>query len=72
MLPDGQVHAAAASVLEVAIPFGVLAAAVGGTKLAFLVTVEDSEGNEIERLPGLRPIDILVPDRWFDARNWTA
>lgn len=63
--------AAAGTVLEVAIPIADLGIEAGDT-VAFLVGVCDAGGNELERHPSNRPIEVAVPDVQFEARNWTA
>ncbi len=58
------------SILELALPFADLR--VGpSAPVAFFVAMYQG-GHEIERQPGSRPIEIVVPDELFDARNWRA
>jgi hypothetical protein len=40
--------------------------------VSFFVAVHDSSGQEVERHPAHRPVDVTVPDDQFEARNWTA
>jgi alpha-amylase/alpha-mannosidase (GH57 family) len=61
----------AGTVLEVGLPFRVLGAAIG-TPVSFFVAISDATGAEIERHPPQRPIEILVPEEDFDARNWSV
>jgi alpha-amylase/alpha-mannosidase (GH57 family) len=62
---------AAGTVLEIAIPFADLRVEPCDT-VGFFVAVYDGGGNEIERHPAHRPIDLEVPDGAFEARHWTA
>ena len=66
--PGGAVVGAGA-VLEVGLPLSELSVEQGGP-LAFFVAVYDAHDAEIERHPAHRPIELTVPDRLFDARNW--
>ena len=63
--------AAVATVLEVAVPLADLGV-VAGDVVSFAITILDASGAEIERHPGLRPVEVTVPDRAFETRNWTA
>jgi alpha-amylase/alpha-mannosidase (GH57 family) len=65
------VHVAAGSVLELAVPLAALGTVPGG-RLSFFVAISDTTGAEIERHPPSRPIEVVVPDERFEARNWTA
>jgi alpha-amylase/alpha-mannosidase (GH57 family) len=67
----GGVRWAAGQVLEVSVPFEWLGLAAG-RPLAFFVLVLDALGNEVERYPAHRPIDVDVPDASFEGRHWTA
>ena len=67
----GRSVVAAGTILEIAVPLEDLGVA-SGNPVAFFVAVCDAAGNEIERHPSHRTIDIDVPDTAFDARNWTA
>ena len=67
----GELRAAAATILELAVPLAALGVSPGGT-LSFVVTVTNDRGEEIERHPAGRPIEATVPDAWFESRNWTA
>jgi hypothetical protein len=62
---------AAGTIIEVALPLAELGLAPAAP-LAFLVTVYDSDRNEIERHPTHRPVEVTVPDERFEARNWMA
>jgi alpha-amylase/alpha-mannosidase (GH57 family) len=42
------------------------------TAVAFFLTVRNAAGEEVERHPASRPIEAPVPDRGFEARNWTV
>jgi alpha-amylase/alpha-mannosidase (GH57 family) len=64
-------RAAAGSILEVAIPLAAFHAEAL-QELSFSVMVLDPAGNEVERHPTGRPIELQVPDARFEARNWTA
>jgi alpha-amylase/alpha-mannosidase (GH57 family) len=64
-------RAAAGTVLECAIPPKHLGAA-GTHRLAFVVTLCDAAGIELERHPSTRPIETAIPDAEFEARHWTA
>jgi alpha-amylase/alpha-mannosidase (GH57 family) len=66
--------AAAASVLEVALPLRDLA--LGGgvlpATLSFLVTLIGPAGGEVERHPSHRPLTVIASSHQFEATNWTA
>jgi hypothetical protein len=62
---------AAGTVLEVGLPFRALGAAIGAP-VSFFVTIADPTGAQVERHPSQRPIEIVVPDEGFEARNWSA
>jgi alpha-amylase/alpha-mannosidase (GH57 family) len=67
---DG-LRAADGEVLELAVPL----AAFGDRRpaaVAFFVTLLDGQGAELERHPSGRPVELLVPDDGFEARNWSA
>jgi alpha-amylase/alpha-mannosidase (GH57 family) len=79
----GGATVAAARLLEVAIPLADLlgqgrfdAGSAPGdqpaARLAFFVAVYDPAGAELERHPAYHPIETEVPDRGFEARNWTV
>jgi hypothetical protein len=68
---DVQTEVAAGAILEIAVPLAALQDG-GATDLSFTIAVIDAEGNEIERHPNGRPLDIQVPDERFESRNWTA
>jgi hypothetical protein len=72
-LPAGAdgLRAAAGSILELAVPLASFRVA-GLQELAFSLMVLDATGNEIERHPTGRPVELTVPDASFEARNWTA
>ena len=40
--------------------------------MAFFVAIYDADGAEIERHPAYRPIELVTPDRLFEARYWRA
>ncbi len=67
---DG-LRAGAATILELAVPLSSLG---GGrlSDLSFSVAVVDPGGNEVERVPAGRPIELQIPDERFASRNWTA
>ena len=67
----GRARVAAGSVVEAALPLGDLKL-TGGAAVSFFVAVYDSSGQEVERHPTHRPVDVAVPDEQFEARNWTA
>jgi len=62
--------AAAATSLEVALPWTALGVAAGEAA-AFVVTVLRG-GVEVERQPGDRPLEVTAPDAAFTARHWSA
>jgi hypothetical protein len=62
---------AAGTILELAIPLADLGVTAGDA-VVFFVAVYDGAGNELERHPPNRPIDVEVPDAAFGARQWTA
>jgi alpha-amylase/alpha-mannosidase (GH57 family) len=68
---SGSTRVAAGSVIEIALPLVDLGVAAGAP-LSFFVSVIDSDRQEVERHPAYRPVDTLVPDEQFEARNWTA
>jgi alpha-amylase/alpha-mannosidase (GH57 family) len=68
--------AVAGDILEIAIPFADLGVEVGGS-IAFFVAIYDSANVgaariERERHPAQRPIELTVPDAFFEARFWRA
>jgi hypothetical protein len=67
----GRAALAAGTILELAVPLADLGV-VAGDAVVFFVAVYDAGGNEIERHPANRPIDVEVPDAAFEARQWTA
>ena len=67
--PGGRVEIG--SIVELAIPLATLGAEAGEA-VAFVVTVSDAAGTELERHPADRAIEAIVPDAQFAARNWTA
>jgi alpha-amylase/alpha-mannosidase (GH57 family) len=67
----GQAALAAGTILELAIPLMDLGVNPGDA-VVFFVAVYDGAGNELERHPANRPIDVEVPDGAFEARQWTA
>jgi len=62
---------AAGTILEVGLPLAALGVAAG-TRLAFFLAVSNAAGDEIERHPEHGPVELMVPDERFQARNWTA
>ena len=67
----GGAAVAAGTVLEVGLPLANLGVSAGDP-LAFFVAVYDTASAELERHPTHRPIDAVVPDARFEARNWNA
>jgi hypothetical protein len=67
----GRSAAAAGRVLEMAVALTDLEVDPGDT-VAFFVAVYDRQGAELERHPGLRAIELSVPDGLFEARRWRA
>jgi alpha-amylase/alpha-mannosidase (GH57 family) len=63
--------AAAGRVLEMAVALADLDVEAGAP-IAFFVAVYDRQGSELERHPGLRAIELVVPDALFEARHWRA
>jgi alpha-amylase/alpha-mannosidase (GH57 family) len=68
--PAGAVLAAG-TVLELALPLAALGVAAGGS-VSFFVAVSEADGVERGRYPAHRPIELVVPDAQFEARNWRA
>jgi alpha-amylase/alpha-mannosidase (GH57 family) len=66
----GETSVSSGTVLEISIPLSELGVTSG--ELSFFVAVSDSSRAEVERHPAHRPIETLVPDAAFEARNWTA
>ena len=62
---------AAGTVLEVSLPLMDLGVTRLGTPMAFFVAVY-VKGQEAERHPAHRPIDLFSPDALFEARHWRA
>ena len=60
---------AAGTLLELAIPFSALGRE---PELSFFVALHDAAGVELERHPGGRPIEVVVGDAGFEAKNWSA
>jgi hypothetical protein len=58
-------------VLEISLPLSTLGLEPGAS-VAFFIIVSTADGIEVERHPAHRPIELLVPDAAFEARNWTA
>jgi hypothetical protein len=67
----GGARIAAGTVVEAALPLSDLRVAAG-SPLWFTVAVYDPGQNEVERQPGSRPVELVVPDEQFEARNWSA
>ena len=70
-LADAGCTAVAGSILEVRVPLEALAGP-SLADVAFFVALCDPSGNEAERHPAGRPVEVAVPDDRFAARNWTA
>ena len=68
--PGGAI-VAGGMVLELAIPISELGVAAG-QPVRFFVAVSDERGAELERHPVHRPIELIVPDALFEARQWRA
>jgi hypothetical protein len=64
------VRAVAHEVLELAVPFADLGL-MAGDAVSFFVSVH-LNGQELERHPSHRPIELTVPSTEFEAHNWTA
>jgi alpha-amylase/alpha-mannosidase (GH57 family) len=73
--------AAAATVLEMALPLAELWAAGRADpasanpdldRVAFIVVVSGPDRSEVERHPPHHPIEATVPDAHFEARHWSA
>jgi hypothetical protein len=64
-------RAAIESIAELSLPFADLGVRAG-QPLAFFISACDPNGVEVERHPEHRPIELLVPDEQFEARNWSA
>jgi hypothetical protein len=62
---------AVGSVVEVALPLRELDNRDGAV-LVFFEAITDAAGHEIERQPAHHPVQVMVPDERFEARNWTA
>jgi hypothetical protein len=62
---------AAGTILEAAVPLRDLGLGAA-SPLAFFVAASDERGNEVERHPEHRLVELTVPDERFEARNWTA
>ena len=60
---------AAGHIFELALPLADLRA-TPGEPIAFFVAIYDDGGAEVERHPEQRPIELVVPDRLFEARHW--
>lgn len=67
--PDGTL-AAYLDVIEIAVPFDLIAAGPGG-RIEFFLSLK-SGGAELERHPMRHPISLARPDKLFKARNWQA
>jgi hypothetical protein len=57
--------------LELAVPLEELAPE-RPSRLSRVITVHDRNGAEVERHPNAAPMELAVPDDWFEARNWSA
>ena len=64
------VRAVAHEVLELAVPFADVGL-MAGDAVSFFVSVH-LNGQELERHPSHRPIELIVPSAEFEAHNWTA
>ena len=67
----GGSRVAAGSVIEASLPLADFPLVAAET-LSFIVAVVDGEGNEVERHPAHRAVEVTVPDERFEAQNWTA
>jgi hypothetical protein len=67
----GQSRAAAGAVVEMAVALADLGLEAGAP-VTFFVALYDRRGGELERHPGLRAIELVVPDALFEARHWRA
>jgi alpha-amylase/alpha-mannosidase (GH57 family) len=63
-------EAAAHEVLEIAVPFIDLGVQPGDA-IGFFVSLHVN-GQELERYPSFRPVELTVPSAEFEAYNWTA
>jgi len=66
----GRVQAVAQEVLELAVPFTDLGLRAGDP-VGFFVSLH-LDGQELERYPSHRPVELTVPSPEFEAYNWTA
>jgi alpha-amylase/alpha-mannosidase (GH57 family) len=64
------VQAVAHEILELAVPFSDLGLKAGDP-ITFFVSVH-LNGQELERHPSHRPVELIVPSAEFEAYNWTA
>jgi alpha-amylase/alpha-mannosidase (GH57 family) len=69
--PATSVRLAAETIVELGIPGHEIDVQPGGST-SFFVGVYDRSGSEVERHPPHRPIEVLMPDASFHARNWTV
>jgi hypothetical protein len=65
----GRSAAAAGPIVEMAVALADLGIEAGAP-VAFFVALYDRYGAELERHPGLRAIDLRVPDASFEAQHW--
>jgi alpha-amylase/alpha-mannosidase (GH57 family) len=65
----GGAFVAAGTVFELSIPLADLGVAAGQA-VGFFVALSDDRGAELERHPAHRPIELVVPDALFEARQW--
>lgn len=64
---------AAGGILELGVPLSLLGdRGAPGQVLEFFVAVCGASGAELERHPVHRPIQLTIPDKRFEALNWTA
>ena len=61
--------AAAASILEIALPLAALGLAPG-QRVRFFVVLSDGGDRELERQPEGYPMEVVVPGTGFGSRNW--
>jgi alpha-amylase/alpha-mannosidase (GH57 family) len=67
----GSARLAVGTVAELAVPFADLG--VGpGRRLALVVAAYDRTSAELERHPPQQPVELVVPGREFEARNWSV
>jgi hypothetical protein len=68
----GASRVAAGSVLEIEMTFVELGLSAKTPGAAFVIAVNDSRGNEIERHPAHRPIEVPAGELRFEASMWSV